>query len=113
MKSRKYPRAGQNSMYLGPPNTMGRNKNAIMGFIKDRPQKRINGWDNKLLLRVGEVLLKMVTQGMPIYAMSVFMLTDELHNEKEKKKMNKFWWTSNSRGGKRIWWMRWERLSVH
>ena len=73
-------------MYLGPPKTMGRNQNAIMGFITDRPQKRINGWDNKLLLRVVEVLLKMVTQGMPIYAMSVFMLTDELHNEKEKKK---------------------------
>lgn len=28
--------AGPNSMYLGLPNTMSRNKNAILGFIKGR-----------------------------------------------------------------------------
>lgn len=53
--------ADANTTYLGLPNTLGRNKNAGLGYLKDRMQKRIEGYDKKLLPKGGkEILLKTV-----------------------------------------------------
>ncbi|XP_060969617.1 uncharacterized mitochondrial protein AtMg00310-like [Cannabis sativa] len=58
---------------------MGRNKNAILGFLKEKMIKRIQGWESKFLSKDGkEVLLKSVAQSLPSYAMSVFLLTKEI-----------------------------------
>ncbi|XP_074378372.1 uncharacterized protein LOC141719909 [Apium graveolens] len=79
--------ADPNSMYLGLPNEMVRNKNEILGFIKGRLPQRIQNWENKTLTHAGKViLLKTVAQALSSYAMYVFLLplglmniTDGLH----------------------------------
>ncbi|XP_062076041.1 uncharacterized protein LOC133780185 [Humulus lupulus] len=106
--------AGEDCMYLGLPNIIGRNKTVVLGFLKDRIRKRIQGWDAKLLSRAGkEILLKTVAQSLSNYAMSVFLLPVSVCSEMERL-MNKFWWkSSSSDGSKGIQWMSWNRLSSH
>lgn len=38
-----------NSQYLGLPNCIGRNKSAILGYLKEKMRTRIQSWDGKLL----------------------------------------------------------------
>uniref|UniRef100_A0A803NW25 Reverse transcriptase domain-containing protein n=1 Tax=Cannabis sativa TaxID=3483 RepID=A0A803NW25_CANSA len=53
----------ENSTYLGLPCTMGRNKDAMLGFVKDKMQKHIQSWEGRLLPKVGhEILLKTIAQ---------------------------------------------------
>lgn len=53
--------ATEHCMYLGLSNTMGRNKNAILGFLKDRVCKRFVSWDGQIVSKAGkEILLKTV-----------------------------------------------------
>ncbi|KAM6544338.1 hypothetical protein CsatB_008785 [Cannabis sativa] len=83
-------------------NTVGRNKNAILGFLKDKLRKRIQGWEGRILSRAGkEVLLKSIAQALPNYAMSVFLLPLDTCKELERL-MAKFRWHSNSSSGKGI-----------
>ncbi|KAM6582886.1 hypothetical protein CsatB_009888 [Cannabis sativa] len=93
------PEASENSFYLGLPNIIGRNKNAILGFLKNKVMNRINSWSGKLLSGAGkEILLKTVIQSLPTYAMSVFLIPLGTCNEIEKL-MARFWWkTTNSKG---------------
>ncbi|KAM6568855.1 hypothetical protein CsatB_016840 [Cannabis sativa] len=66
--------ADENGYYLGLPCSVGRNKNAILRFLKDKLRKRIQGCEGRLLSRAGkEVLLKTVAQALPNYAMNVFL----------------------------------------
>lgn len=104
--------ANEHSLYLGLPNVIGRNKRAIFGFLKDKLQDRITGWDKKLLSKGGkEILLKTVAQTLPNYAMSVFLLPLELCREIERL-MCKFWWKTDSKKDKCIHWKSWENMSV-
>uniref|UniRef100_A0A803Q8J0 Reverse transcriptase zinc-binding domain-containing protein n=1 Tax=Cannabis sativa TaxID=3483 RepID=A0A803Q8J0_CANSA len=60
---------------MGLPNTMGRKKTTILGYLTDRMTKRSLGWEGKLLSRVGkEVLLKTIEQALLNYAVNVFLL---------------------------------------
>uniref|UniRef100_A0A803NFE6 Reverse transcriptase domain-containing protein n=1 Tax=Cannabis sativa TaxID=3483 RepID=A0A803NFE6_CANSA len=105
--------ATENSTYLGLPSTMGRNKTAIMGFLKDRVRKRLQGWEGKFLSRAGkEVLVKTVAQTLPSYAMSVFLLPLEISREIEQL-MSKFWWKSSKQNSGGIHWMNWDKLCKH
>ena len=36
--------APHDSLYLGLPSTLGRNKNALLGYLKDRVRKRLMSW---------------------------------------------------------------------
>ncbi|KAM6593604.1 hypothetical protein CsatA_001307 [Cannabis sativa] len=100
------------SLYLGLPNIIGRNKNVVLGFIKNKVIARINSWDGKFLSRAGkEILLKTVIQSLPTYAMSVFLLPISTCNEIEKL-MASFWWKTNSSKGRGIIWMSWDRLAT-
>ncbi|KAM6562139.1 hypothetical protein CsatB_022137 [Cannabis sativa] len=88
--------AGENSTYLGLPNTMGRKKTAILGFLSDWSKKWIQGWEGKLLSRAGkEVLLKAIAQSLPNCVMSVFLLPLDIFKELECL-MTRFWWQSDS-----------------
>uniref|UniRef100_A0A803NMT2 DUF4283 domain-containing protein n=1 Tax=Cannabis sativa TaxID=3483 RepID=A0A803NMT2_CANSA len=87
--------ANENSTYLGLPSTMGRNKTDVLGYLKDRVRKRLQGWEGTFLSRAGkEILVKTVAQTLPSYAMSVFLLPLEISIEIEKL-MAKFWWKSS------------------
>ena len=57
--------------YLGLPIMVGRSKKIIFSHVKERVWKKLKGWKSCLLSRAGkEVLLKLVIQAIPSYAMS-------------------------------------------
>uniref|UniRef100_A0A803Q693 RNase H type-1 domain-containing protein n=1 Tax=Cannabis sativa TaxID=3483 RepID=A0A803Q693_CANSA len=102
--------ADANSSYLGLPSTIGKNKNAILGFLKEKVLKRIKSWDTKFLSHAGkEVLIKTVVQSLPTYVMSVFLLPVGVCKEIESL-MARFWWKSSWNQNKGISWMSWSRL---
>ncbi|XP_060963958.1 uncharacterized protein LOC115723947 [Cannabis sativa] len=106
---------GVDSMYLGLPSIVGRNKNAVLGFLKEKMRKRINSWEGKFLSRAGkEILIKSVVQSLPSYAMNVFLFPVGTCKELEKM-MASFWWKSNnsSGSGSGIIWMNWDRMTKH
>ncbi|XP_062102834.1 uncharacterized protein LOC133812999 [Humulus lupulus] len=107
------PEAGPYSMYLGLPNTLGRNKSVLLGYIKDKMRKRIEQWEGRLLSKAGkEVLIKTVAQALPSYAMNVFLLPLGLCKEMEML-MSRYWWRSSSSNGRGIHWRKWDSLTVH
>lgn len=96
--------------YLDLPNTMGHNKNAILGYLKERVRQRIKKWDGKFLSKSGkEVLLKTVIQALPTYAISVFLLPMEMCKYIERL-MCKFWWKTKPNNNRGIHWASWERM---
>ena len=61
--------------YLGLPAVIGKSKNQVFAFVKDRVWKKLKGWKEKYLSRAGkEVLIKSVVQVIPSYVMSCFEL---------------------------------------
>lgn len=40
--------------YLGLPNTMGRNKNIVLGYLKDMVRKRIESWNAHTVSKGGK-----------------------------------------------------------
>uniref|UniRef100_A0A803NTG1 Reverse transcriptase n=1 Tax=Cannabis sativa TaxID=3483 RepID=A0A803NTG1_CANSA len=105
--------AVDNSTYLGLPNIVGRNKTTLLGFLKERLRKKIQGWEGRFLSKAGkELLIKTVAQSLPSYAMNVFLLTKKIYNEMEQMMCN-FWWKSSSKDSKGIHWKRWDRLTLH
>ena len=61
--------------YLGLLAMVGRNKKASLNYIKDRVWGKLQWWKEKLLSQAGkEVLLKVVVQAIPTFAMSCFHL---------------------------------------
>ncbi|KAM6562925.1 hypothetical protein CsatB_022923 [Cannabis sativa] len=87
--------ADENGSYLGLPYSVGKNKNVILGFLKDKIKKKIQGWEGRILSRAGkEVLLKSVAQSIPSYAMSVFLLPLDTCRELERL-MAKIWWQTD------------------
>ena len=89
----------QYEKYLGLPSLMGRGKKASSNYIKNRIWRKLQGWEGKLLSQVGrEVLIMVVIQAIPTYAMGCFKLPLGLCNEIEVL-IRKFWW--GQRGEKR------------
>lgn len=105
-----FAEATEETTYLGLPNFVGRNKKVAFGYLKNRMQKKIEGWDKKYLSKGGkEIMLKTVSQTMPSYAMSIFLLPKQLCTEMESL-MCKYWWKTSANKPKGIHWMSWDRL---
>ncbi|PRQ21155.1 putative RNA-directed DNA polymerase [Rosa chinensis] len=95
--------------YLGLPTYLGRNRTETFAYIKERLSKKLAGWQGKLLSGAGkDLLVRVVAQALPSYAMSCFLLPnnfcDDLH-----QMCSKFWWGSKP-NERKIHWMSWERL---
>lgn len=106
----KYTEASDHSSYLGLPNIIGRNKSAIFGFIKEKLKARILGWEQIFLSKSEkEVLLKTITQALPNYVMSVFLLPANLCQQLERL-MCKYWWQTDSKKDGSIHWQSWTRM---
>ncbi|GMI72452.1 hypothetical protein HRI_000914500 [Hibiscus trionum] len=92
--------------YLGLPTMVGRNKQEAFAGLRDRTNKKVEGWSVKFLSMGGkEVFLKSVLQAIPVYAMQCFLFPLSLCNALESI-YNRFWWRNNS-SGKGIHWSRW------
>ncbi|XP_074348254.1 uncharacterized protein LOC141687015 [Apium graveolens] len=105
-----FKEANSGTKYLGLPNIIRRNMNAVLGYLTDRLKEKVEGWDKKSLSRSAkEMLLKTVAQTLPNYAMSMFWFQQHLCNEMEKI-MNKFWWRGSKKKSTGIHWMNWDRI---
>ncbi|XP_024171571.1 uncharacterized mitochondrial protein AtMg00310-like [Rosa chinensis] len=81
--------------YLGLPTYMGRKKTATFEYIKERLGKKLKLWQGKLLSGAGkDILLRVVTQALPNYDMSVFQLTKKICEDLEQM-CARFWWGSS------------------
>lgn len=84
--------ANEQTKYLGLPNTVGRNKYVILGFLKEKVKARVRSWDSRTISKSGkEVLIKSAAQSLPTYAMSVFLLPLEVSNDIERT-LTRYWW---------------------
>lgn len=67
--------ADEHSKYIGFPNTLRRNKSVLLGYLKEKVKLRIRSWNGKVVSRSGkEILIKLVAQSLPTFAMNVFLL---------------------------------------
>ncbi|KAL8090281.1 hypothetical protein AgCh_039666 [Apium graveolens] len=103
----------RHNKYLGLPNLLGQKKSVLLGFLKDGIENKIRTWERKPVSKSGqEILIKMVGQALPTYAMSVFLLPMDLIKNIEKM-LTKYWWNSTQRGNRKIHWASWEKLCKH
>ena len=60
--------------------------------LKERLDNRLSGWKEKMLSHAGKVIfIKVVTQAIPMYTMSVFKIPNTLYDEMTSMVWN-FWW---------------------
>ena len=86
------PEIKEYEKYLGLPTVVGRNRSTSLNFIKDRVWGKIQGWKEKLLSQASkEVLLKVVVQAIPTFAMNCFRLPVGLCRDIEVV-IREFWW---------------------
>ena len=70
--------------YLSLPTYLGRKWKASFAYIKEKLSKKLSGWQGNLLSSAGkDLLICVVAQALPSYAMSCFLLPtdfcDKLH----------------------------------
>ena len=99
----------QHEKYLDLPSLVGKNKRNTFNDIKDKLSKKLTGWKEKLLSKVGKaVLIKAVAQAIPTYTMSCFKIPDSLCNDLTSMIRN-FWW--GQKGDEiKMSWLSWEKL---
>lgn len=89
--------------------SVGKSKKEIFSYLREMMVKKMNAWSEKALSKAGkEVLLKVVAQAVPTYAMSCFKLPVSLCREFSSLMVN-FWWGSNG-DKKKVHWMNWKSL---
>lgn len=81
----------RHTKYLGLPSLIGKSKAQLFAKIKERVGKKISIWKEKMLSMGGkEILIKVVAQSIPTYAMSVFQLPKGFCEELESM-TRRFW----------------------
>ncbi|KAK4851800.1 hypothetical protein QYF36_018531 [Acer negundo] len=97
--------------YLGLLSMVDRNKIRLFNDIKGMVGKKFRGWKNNPFSFSGkEVLIKVVTQPVPTYAISLFQLPVGLCNDLSGM-TSKFWWGSKV-GKRKISWVSWDQLCL-
>lgn len=95
--------------YLGLPTYVGKAKTKTFTYLKDKLRKRLSGWKGKLLSVAGkELLIKVVAQALPTYAMSCFLLPSSLCYDLQQLCANFFW--GDSDGNRKIHWKSWKAM---
>uniref|UniRef100_A0A803NWD5 Reverse transcriptase domain-containing protein n=1 Tax=Cannabis sativa TaxID=3483 RepID=A0A803NWD5_CANSA len=97
------------SKYLGLPQCLSRSKHHSFSFLKDIVSSVLHSWHSKCFSKAGkEILLKVIIQAIPAYAMACFQLPVKLCKEIEGV-IARFWWGS-SRDSRKIHWKNWQSL---
>lgn len=80
------------AQYLGLPSSISRNKKNVFSHIRERVNKKVQGWQERLFSSGGkEDLVKAVIQAIPTYPMSILKIPIGLCRDIEKM-VNNFWW---------------------
>ncbi|XP_062028960.1 uncharacterized protein LOC133744958 [Rosa rugosa] len=96
--------------YLGLPTYVGRKKTATFQYIKDNLAKKLKNWQGKMLSGAcKDILIRVVAQALPTYAMSVFQLTTNFFCEDLEQMCARFWWGSTE-DKRKIHWKAWGSL---
>ena len=86
------PNETLNVKYLGMPSDVGNSKNGSFKYLKDRLWSRVQGWIENTMSSAGKkVLVKTVSQAVPVFSMSCFKLPRGLC-EHLNMLIQKFWW---------------------
>ena len=89
--------------YLGLPSFVGRSKIKAFEDLSAKVWKKLQGWKEKLLSQAGrEILIKAVTQAIPVYAMSCFRIPDGICDSINSMTSN-FWWGQKTNERKTHW----------
>lgn len=95
--------------YLGLPSMVGRKRKGFFNDIKLRVTSKISSWHHKFFSSGRkEVLIKIVAQAVPVYAISVFKLPLGIYEDMQRT-IARFWCRNMDK--KSIHWARWESLS--
>lgn len=104
-----YTGGASHDKYLGLPMTVGHSKKKPFLFITNRIKKRMGGWMDKLVSCAGrEVLIKVVAQAIPTYAMSVFKFTKDLCCSIQSSILRFLW--GYGQKGRKIHWLSKDKL---
>jgi hypothetical protein len=96
--------------YLGLPVYVDRSRTKTFAYLKDKVWKRIQGWKERMLSKVGkDILIKACAQAIPTYAMSCFDLTKTLC-EQMSSMICRFWWAQQDNESKTHW-LSWEMMT--
>ena len=99
----------QHKKYLGLPSIIGKSKVEIFAEIKERVEKKLLGWKEKMLSVGGrKILIKAIAQAIPTYTMSCFQIPKSLCDE-IKGMMRKFLWGQRGQESK-IAWVSWKKM---
>ncbi|GJM87648.1 hypothetical protein PR202_ga03624 [Eleusine coracana subsp. coracana] len=64
-----------NDTYLGLPAMVGAERSDCFKHLVDRVRTKTKGWKSKVLSMGGkEVLIKLIAEAMPVYAMMIFKI---------------------------------------
>jgi hypothetical protein len=92
LRELKISEEAKTERYLGLPVYVGRCRSKIFEYLKDRLWKKIQGWMERMLSRVGkDILIKACAQAIPTFAMSCFDLTKTLCDQMSSV-ICQFWW---------------------
>lgn len=101
---------GGEGTYLGLPEVFKGSKKRILNYIREKLQHRLHGWFAQTLSQGGkEILLKSIALALPVYAMSVYKLPQDLCS-KLTSAMREFWW-SNGGSRRKMPWVAWDTLT--
>lgn len=85
-------RSTNSKKHLGLPNMVGRGRKPPFQFIKDKFKVRLDNWSNKVLSQGGkEIFVKLVSNAIPSYAMSCFLMPKSFYWELESI-FTRYWW---------------------
>lgn len=78
---------------------VGKKKNEVLNFLKDRVSQKLQGWRTKPIWRAGKVtLLKTAAQFIPNFWMNLMLILADISNGIQRL-MNGYWWGGS--GGNR------------
>jgi hypothetical protein len=105
------PNSNSIERYLGLPPFLGRSKIKAFEDLSTKVWKKLKGWKEKLLSQAGkEILIKAVTQALPVYAMSCFQIPDGICASINSMNSN-FWWGQRNKE-RRMHWKKWETMCL-
>uniref|UniRef100_A0A2N9GCH6 Reverse transcriptase domain-containing protein n=1 Tax=Fagus sylvatica TaxID=28930 RepID=A0A2N9GCH6_FAGSY len=95
--------------YLGLPSFVERSKIKAFEDLPTKVWKKLQGWKEKLLSQAGrEILIKAVTQVIPVYAMSCFRIPNEICASINSMLSN-FWW-GQKKNERKMHWKSWHDM---